>query len=169
MRKTIISIIALGALVACEPLAEVTSEPVNARLSGSFDQERLANGTSRVTVRAFMPAPEGKIRGEEILGAVCDLRSDELSARVVTPQEVIVPDFKQREAYPERGLPSALVISCTAGGRSGKTQITAVPKQASVATGAGAAVAMLTIVASAAIATSTPWFYQPNGNVVLDN
>lgn len=155
-----------GILAACQPVAEITQEPSNAYLTKASAEQRLTGGTSKVTVRAYREGADGK-RGEEIIGAKCKLVSDDLAADAVTPQEVIVPRFKQRAEFEDRGVPSALVVSCKYGDLSGVSQVTAVPKSTTVMTGAGIAGALVSIAASAALATSTPWIYEGAVAVVM--
>jgi len=106
-------------------------------------------------------------RRVELVGAACDLRSDELAASIVTPQEVIVPDFKQRKELDNRGVPSALVVTCSKDGKRGVTQVTAQAKELATAYNAGLAAAVLTTLASAAINSGTPWVYQPAVGVLI--
>jgi hypothetical protein len=167
MKKLIFAVAALSVLAACQTPAEITSEPSNARMLGSVSQDKIGTGTTKVTVRAYLPSETGEGLGQEVLGAKCDLRSDDVIASAVTPQEVIVPTFKQRKEFAERGVPSALVVTCSSGGRIGKSQVTATAKSASVGTGGGLGFALATLVVSSALASSTPWSYDGAVNVVL--
>lgn len=166
MKKLVLSVALFGSLAACQSHVEITQDPRNAALTNVSAKDRLSDGTSTVVVRAFREGVEGK-RGEEIIGAKCNLLSDDLVAEAVTPQEVVVPKFKQRAEFADRGVPSALVVSCNYGELKGVTQVTAAAKSTSVMTGAGIAGAVLSIATTAALAASTPWVYQDIAYVVL--
>lgn len=109
-------------------------------------------------IRAFQKGEKGS-HNKEVTGVPSTIESDEIKASVITPQEVIVPNFKQRAALPNRGLPSALIVTCEGGGERGVASAASRAKQVSSASGGGLAVALITIAATAAIANSTPWVY----------
>ncbi|KPN62136.1 hypothetical protein AKJ29_07640 [Aliiroseovarius crassostreae] len=147
---------AIIALAACQSPMEITSEPVNAGFKTSAGQERLAHGTSIVEVRSYNLVDDKPV---EFAGASCVVESDELFAKVITPAKLVVPSFKQRKALENRGAPSALIATCSANGKTAVAQTVANQKQASVATGAGLAGALITAAVTTAIASSTPWRY----------
>lgn len=157
-------LVALG-LAACNPMTP-TEAPVSAAMSASVPKERLTGNTTKIMVRAFVLDADGKKRNE-VKGARCSLKSDELTATVVTPQEVIVPSFKQRRELPKRGVPGSLIVTCKAGEQSGKALVTVNAKSISTATGIGLAGALITIAATTAVATATPWQYAPQASVVM--
>lgn len=167
MKKVIVGFVAIAALSGCMQLAEISSEPASAQLKASVPQERLNPNTSKMTVRAFQPGAKANTRGNEIVGARCSLVSDELNATVITPQVVILPKFKQRVEFADRGVPGSIAISCKAGKSQGKTVVTAQPKQVSTAVGGGLVAAIITTAVTAAAASSTPWTYPPAVNVVI--
>lgn len=160
--------ILLGASLACalsgcntQPLAPVNEEPVRAGVISTVDKKRLAQGTTDIVIRAFKPGDpaDKKAKPQEIVGAACMVESDEVRAKVITPQIVTVPNFKQRATFPNRGLPSALVVTCETSTMRGIASATSREKQVTTATGGGLAVALITIAATAAVANSTPWVY----------
>jgi len=118
-----------------------------------------------MTVRAFAPPTQDSKTGNEIVGAKCDLVSDEIRASVVTPQVVILPTFKQRDKFPNRGVPGSIAVTCTAGNQVGQALATVKAKEATVATGAGLFGALLTAAVTSAVASSTAWQFQPVINV----
>lgn len=158
----------LAMLSGCMQLAEITQLPVSAGLTGKAGPERLAQNMSKMAVRAFKPRADGKPGvGDEILGAKCTLVSDELRATVITPQEVILPRFKQRKEFANRGVPGSIVVKCNAGSDEGQVLVTAQEKQVSTAIGAGLIGAVLTTAVTAAAANSTPWSFPPSVSVVV--
>ncbi|MEP4197621.1 MAG: hypothetical protein ABJL99_18515 [Aliishimia sp.] len=158
MKKIAICTAAIVGLSGCMAPIKITSEPVAASLTSPALQERLSPNTMKMTVRAFTPKTD-EAPGAEVAGAKCTLVSDELRATVITPQEVILPRFKQRAAAENRGLPGSLVITCTAGELKGKSIVTAQAKQVGTAVNAGLGAAILTTLVTAAVATATPWQY----------
>ena len=137
----------------------ITAAPTTAGVVSTVNKDRLTGKTERIAVRAVTKGADGKLK--EVTGATCRLVSDELRAEVVTPQEVIVPTFKQRIEFKDRGLPSALVVDCTAGKQTGRGMLVAAQKEATMATGAGLAGALISIAVTSAIASATPWAF-PN-------
>ncbi len=166
MKKTL-SLLGLLALAGCMQTAEITRAPAQANLLASVPAERIAENTSKITIRAFRPGEKPNTRGEEIIGAKCTLVSDELRAEIITPQEVVVPKFKQNKAFANRGVPGSIVVRCSGGGATGQTIVTANEKQAATTVGAGAGAAILTTLVTAAVASSTPWTYSSFANVLM--
>jgi len=149
-------------------LAEITQPPVSAAMTSAAGPERLAPNTSKMAVRAFKRRTDGKPGvGDEILGAKCTLVSDELRATVITPQEVILPRFKQRKEFANRGVPGSIVVKCQAGPEQGQVLVTAQEKQVSTAIGGGLIGAVLTTAVTAAAASATPWAYPSAVSVVV--
>ncbi len=171
MKKIIPVGLVLVSLAACsEPLIEVTSAPVKARIDSSVPQERIAKGTSELTVRAFTPPEGNDVRGPEVVGATCSLQSDELSATAITPQVVILPKFVQKKEFESRGVPGALAIRCTSEQGDGTALVTASEKNATgvyANSGGGLATLIITTAVTAAVASSTPWSYPPNAHVTV--
>jgi hypothetical protein len=160
----------LASLAACsEPLAEITSDPVTAQINSSVPSERIARGTSELTVRAFgVPIEEKDQRGPEVIGAQCTLESDELKASAITPQVVILPKFVQKKEFENRGVPGALAIRCKSGNLSGSGFVTASEKSATgvYSSGAGGlATLIISTAVTAAVASSTPWSYPKTAHV----
>lgn len=156
MLKKIYPVAAIIALAACQSPMEIKSEPVNAGFKTSAGQERLANGTSVVEVRSYNLVDDKPV---EFAGASCTVESDELFAKVITPAKLVVPSFKQRKQFENRGAPSALIATCSANGKTAVAQTVANQKKAGVATGAGLAGALITAAVTTAIASSSPWRY----------
>lgn len=146
------------AVGGCVQPTPITQPPVTAGIYSSVDRSRLSPGTTTIAIRTLQKGEKGH-HTKEVTGVPCTVESDEVKASVVTPQEIIVPNFKQRAALPNRGLPSALVVTCEGGGQRGVASVTSREKQVSSATGGGLAVALITIATTAAIANSTPWVY----------
>lgn len=158
-----LSIAALVLTGCTAQFSEITAAPVTAGVVSTVNKDRLTGKTERIAVRTMVKGEDGKLK--EVTGAKCRLVSDELRAEVVTPQEVIVPTFKQRSEFKDRGLPSGIVADCTAGKLKGRSLSVAAQKEASMATGAGLAGALISIAVTSAIAASTPWAY-PNVLIV---
>lgn len=167
MKKAVIASAMVATLSGCMQLADVESAPVSANVAASFPKDRLAKNTNEITVRAFLPGEKPNTLGQEVIGAKCTLKSDELTATVITPQKVIVPGFKQAKAYPNRGVPGSLVVRCSTGKAKGQSVLTVSGKSAATTTGAGAGAAILTTLITAAVASSTPWYYPPQAFVVV--
>lgn len=159
-RPVLLAALCVATLSACTvEYSKITVAPVMAAVLSSMNKDRLTGSTQRIAVRTVTKGADGKLK--EIIGAKCVLTSDELRAEVVTPQEVVVPTFKQRAEFPNRGLPSGLVADCTAGKLTGRGITVSGQKEAAVGTGAGIAGALITLAVTAAIASSSPWQY-PN-------
>ncbi|MEO3415661.1 hypothetical protein AAFO92_13475 [Roseovarius sp. CAU 1744] len=174
MKKIAIGVCLACALSGCgtpQKLAPVKDEPVRAGVVSTVDKKRLAQGTTDITVRAFKPAASAdkKALPQEVVGVPCTVASDEVRAKVITPQIVTVPNFKQRAAFPNRGLPSALIVTCETGTLRGVASATSKAKQVTTATGGGLAIALITAATTAAVANSTPWVYPPAVSVTMDN
>ena len=167
MKKILLSACAACVVSGCVQPAPITEPPVTAGIYSSVDRSRLSPGTTTVAIRAFQKGEKGT-HNKEVTGVPCTVESDEVKAKVITPQEVIVPNFKQRAALPNRGLPSALVVTCEGGGMRGIASTTSRAKQVSTATGGGLAVALITMAATAAVANSTPWVYPGAVHVAMN-
>ncbi|MCF6272605.1 MAG: hypothetical protein L3J37_05340 [Rhodobacteraceae bacterium] len=159
--------IAAGAaftLPACVPALDVTSPVVQAGYLASFDQDRVARSRV-VTIRSYSGSDSDRV---EFAGAQCEMLSDEITARFVTPAKIMVPAFVQNKNLEQRGRPSNLRIVCTANGNTGVETFAAEDKRVSGAVNAGIAGAIITTLVSGAIASSTPWSY-PTDMVVQVN
>lgn len=154
-------LLALTALTGCvEPPLQIESEPASFAFLASAPKERLGNGTTKTTIRAYqrVVSSDGKTSNKEIMGAKCTLTSDHLRAEVVTPQQVILPKYDQDPQVKERGVPPSILISCSAGKLSGKNLLTAKPGQ--IIAGSGNLVADLILITGSAIAATTAdWRY----------
>ncbi|WP_156788417.1 hypothetical protein [Roseobacter sp. CCS2] len=147
-----------------------TEGPVAASVTSASVQERLANGRNETMVRAYLPAAPGETGlGTEVAGAECSLTSDELTARVTTPQAVILPAFKQRGSMENRGVPGAILVDCDYEGREGRALLTAQEKDLAVVQGAGMGGLLLGLAVSGIAANTTPWNYPTIANVALAN
>ena len=166
-RLTLLIAVALFNAGCVKPLTP-TKPPVSASLSSSNMQERLAKPHSNTIVRAFLPTAEGdKKVAKEVAGAECTLRSDEISAQVTTPQAVVLPSFKQKAAFENRGVPGAIVVDCEYQGRTGRSLLTVQEKKVAVVQGAGIAGMLIGAAVSSAVASTTPWAYPDEAHVTL--
>ncbi|MFY0681642.1 MAG: hypothetical protein JXR13_13800 [Thalassovita sp.] len=166
MKKLVLAATAALSLAGCAQPAAITRAPAAAALTGHVSKDKLAKGTRDTFVRAYtVDAQTGK--RTEVVGATCELRSDELAARVITPQAVVLPKFKQSKDYEDRGKPSDLVVTCSDEGLKGTTAVAAEDKSASTATGGGIAAALIVAAVSVAAARSEPWDYPANIKVDL--
>ncbi len=152
-------------LAACQGPMKIEQKPVSAALKASVSETRLAERTTRLDIRTYVKIGKTKT---EVKGARCIVESDELKVSVITPATIIVPRFKQHRDLPKRGVPSALIATCSLNGKKASGSRTANAKQVSTATGAGLAGALLTTAVSAAIATSSPWQFNGTLPVVFD-
>lgn len=159
--------LSLVALAACVPVeyAKITAPAQPLSVLASVNKDRLTGKTQEIEIRTVTKGADGKLK--EVTGAKCRLTSDDLRGEVVTPQKVVVPTFKQRAEFADRGLPSGLVADCTAGKLMGRAVSIATEKQGGVVTGGGVGLAIVSIAVSAAVATSTPWNWQPSLMVEL--
>lgn len=159
-----------GLLMLCAcgaaPL-EIQSKPVKAAFTKEISTAKIAERETKMAIRAYQPGSKPNTRGSEIRGATCTVVSDILRAKVVTPQEVILPAFKQRGRFENRGVPPSLLITCEAGKASGKALVPAQEKEIATATGAGIVGALVTVAVTSAVASSTPWVFPPLATVVL--
>ncbi len=151
-------------LSACVPTLDVTSPVQQAGYLAGFDQNRVARSRV-VTVRSYSGSDADRV---EFAGAQCEMLSNEIVARFVTPAEIMVPAFVQNKELAQRGRPSNLRIVCTANGNTGVETFTAEDKEISTATNAGLAGAILTSLVTGAIASSTPWSYPTTMIVQVD-
>ncbi len=167
MKKIFIAMGLVGLCAACEPMVEVTQEPLAIALNSSVSRDRLADRTTQMTVRAFLPGEKPNQRGSEVLGATCTLTSDEFRATLTTPRAVILPAYKQRKEFENRGAPGAITVQCRTAEAKGSILVTAQEKELTAVTGAGAAGFIIGLAVSGAIAQSTPWAYPGAVGVIL--
>lgn len=153
-----------GLLAGCVSPLEVTQPPVQATLRPGVSTDRIA-GSVTTTVRSTTGHDKDQ---REFAGAVCTLQSDEITARFTTPAKVILPKFRQRAEFPNRGRPTEARIQCTAQGKTGIESYAAADKQLQTATNAGIAGAILTTAVSGAIAASAPWNYPLSMSVQVE-
>ncbi len=154
----------------CATTLTPTEGPVPASVTSASVQERLSSGRNETMVRAYLPAAAGETGlGTEVAGAQCSLTSDELNARVTTPQAVILPSFKQRGAMANRGVPGAILVDCEYQGQTGRSLLTAQEKDLAVVQGAGVGGLLIGLAVSGIAANTTPWSYPVTANVSLAN
>ncbi len=151
------------ALAACVPVAKIEQPPVTIGYAKGFNTGRVASQKT-ITLRSY--AGEGRDK-KEVLGATCVLQSEELSGKVVTPSQIVLPLFIQSPSLKDRGRPTPLRVECKHDGMTGVESYNAVEKTTGVATNAGIAGAILTAVVSGAIASSTPWEFPGGMDVTL--
>ncbi|MDW3117226.1 MAG: hypothetical protein R8G60_05135 [Roseovarius pacificus] len=161
MKKIAFAACLTGPLAGCMQMAPIETPPAKAAIVSTVDSEWLAAGTTTIAIRSVIQDAKGKTK-KELTGVPCTIESDEVRANVVTPQEVIVPKYKQRGRFENRGLPSALIVTCETDEMRGATSVGPVEKQMTTAVGGGLAVALVAAATSAAIAGSTPWGYPEN-------
>ena len=143
-------------LSACggTPLIQVTQKPIVATYHRNVPEDRIF-GSSEIVIRSF----RGGDPRVEFAGAKCTLRSDDVRASFTTPAIVVVPKYKQRRSFPNRGRPSEVTVNCRAGGEKVITSFFAKDKEVQAATNAGIGGAILSMAVSGAIASSSPWRY----------
>ena len=162
--RAIAMLVGCGLLAGCVTPLAVTEPPVQATLRPGVSTDRIA-GTLATTVRSTTGHDKDK---REFAGAVCTLESDELTARFTTPAKVILPKFRQRAEFPNRGRPTEARILCTVQGKTGIESYAAADKQLTTTTNAGIAGAILSTALSGAIAASAPWHYPLSMSVQVE-
>ncbi|MEM6307985.1 MAG: hypothetical protein AAF701_08370 [Pseudomonadota bacterium] len=172
MKKFLWLTVCTVGLVGCgqTPPAEITLAPATAGFLASAPMDRIAEGTDNTTVRVYkmVTGEDGTPTRAEVTGAKCTLESDHLKATVVTPQEVILPNYDQNAEYEDRGVPPSILVTCTAGDLTG-TQLLAAKPGAIYTGGSGNLLVDLIVIAgSAAVANTSDWRYQPSVDVVVE-
>ena len=146
------------------------SEPGSVSFVKQPTTHRVVEGTSTSAVRAYVKAQSesGQEANKEV-PASCTLESDHVRGRVSAPRQVVLPKYDQSTELPDRGVPPSILVTCRdADGRSGAALLAANPGQV-VAGGSGNLVADLIVLgASAAIAASANWRYDPAVAVVME-
>lgn len=169
MKPLALPLIAAIGLSACSSGLSTSGGPVDATLNAGFDSERLSDGQTKLMVRTYRPDPaDPSERGEEVAGAQCALQSDELSAQVTSPQQVILPRFKQRGRFENRGAPGAIGITCDLGNSTGQTLVTPMEPELMVQQDQGLVVALISLAMSSAASSVQPWIYPNDAQVTLE-
>lgn len=156
--------IALLTLAGCDSAIKIDQEPIPASYKRGFNMDRVS-GSIDVTVRTFTRVDKDT---REFAGAKCTAESDEISIVFTSPAKLRVPKFGQRKEFAHRGRPTPLRIVCKVGDKTGIASFTADDKTVQVATNAGVAGAIITAVASGAIASASPWHYPIEMRVPVD-
>lgn len=113
-----------GALSACGPSIEITSDTVSPRMVRKIPAGQHL-GWVQTEVRTFTESADGK--KTEVSGISCVIRSKDFTARVVSPARVKTPTYVQGARFADRGKPSPVVLKCQGGGLSGNTKVEAKP------------------------------------------
>lgn len=155
----------LGAmgLAACQAPLEITAAPAPAQLVAGAPSERIRDTTTQTVVRAYRTGQneEGEPVRVEVAGAECDLTSDHLRAEVVTPQAVILPKYDQIVALEDRGVPPSVLVDCRESGQRGQSLLAAQPGKVSTGGTGNLAADLFVLAATAAVAASADWRYEP--------
>ncbi|MEL7107575.1 MAG: hypothetical protein AAGM21_16765 [Pseudomonadota bacterium] len=157
------SIIAAMAVAGCTPPLDITRPDVTARVQDAVPRERITSYRP-MEVRTFTSSNGRQV---ELAGLSCALRSDDLTADVITPARVEMPRFVQSGQFFDRGRPAQLQVRCQGFGYEGAETVFALDKEVATATNAGVAGAVLTTVVTAAMASSTPWEFPPVSRVTV--
>ncbi|MGV6839034.1 MAG: hypothetical protein ACWA40_02445 [Planktomarina sp.] len=164
MKKTIFAVSALAALSACtgQMPAEITQEPTVAAFTQNAPMDRIGQGTVKTTVRAYRAAvtEDGDAVRQEVVGAKCTLESDHIRAQVITPQEVVLPNYIQSGELEDRGVSPSILVSCSADDVRGNALLAAKPGE--IVAGSGNFAADLILIAASSIAANVrDWRYEP--------
>lgn len=158
----------LSGCVTKPPLA-VKPEVASVKLHANAPEDRVRHDkTTKTTIRTYKlePGENNKVSQVEVAGAICTLQSDHLSAKVTTPQMVVLPKYDQNAKLKDRGVPPSILVKCTAGDLKGQSLLTAKPGQ--IISGSGNLIADLILIAgSAAAAATADWRYAAISAVVL--
>ncbi|PJI86200.1 hypothetical protein BC777_2565 [Yoonia maricola] len=173
MKRTSFCGLALVAFAACADTSLPVSGPTVAMTQSRAINADQTIGTSTTLVRTFIKDAEGN--RTEISGVTCRLRSDQLSAQVITPQNVAYPTFLQAARFEKRGLPDALVVTCSNGDRSGTqvmppvTQGSARPQPGTTTTTSGSTTVSTSLVPlTGNISSSYPWTFPARLDVEIE-
>lgn len=169
--KEALSFFACGLLLlsGCAPTAsDLPEKSVVLAKRMAISQDRTI-GQSASVVRTFTKDATGK--SVEVRNAICDVRSDELSGRVTSPQRIVYPVFIQAARFKNRGKPGNLVVSCKASGKAGTVVLEPGPGNLAGRTNTttdsnGVTVSMVPLLRS--ISSSYPWVYQGAIRVELE-
>lgn len=166
--KRVLAIMAVFALVGCDetPNAKLNAA-VKARIQPGINSDRISNHTTTMAVRTYAVGEEKGKRGPEITGAKCTLVSDELRAEIVTPGQVVLPNFRQKKEFEARGVPGSLLVTCKTPSLSGRSLVPVSEKPIAIVTGAGLAGVVVGLAISAAASSSTNWAYPVATNIEL--
>jgi hypothetical protein len=165
MRATVLIGLALFGLAACQTGIEPTLQPVKAALSGSVSQDRLL-GTQSIMIRTY--TGKGSARAE-VSGQPCTLSAAEFSAKVTTPQAVIVPTFLQGARFANRGRPGALTVTCNGAATTVEAQPTGGGRAPVTTPGAPGPAGALQTTTGVFVGNGAarPWAYPPFIDVAL--
>ncbi len=151
-------------VAACATPLKITEPPTKASHKSALTEERIS-GDNTIVVRAYTGTGKERV---EVAGALCKLDSLEVYASITTPAKVIMPTFRQRKGFANRGRPSDLQVICKYNGETGIQSFVAKEKEITTATNAGLAGAIFTTVISGAIASLTPWAYPEAISIDMD-
>ncbi|WP_371169139.1 hypothetical protein [Aliiroseovarius sp. 2305UL8-7] len=108
------------------------------------------------TVRSYTKDAQGKLT--EVAGLSCVLQSQDLSAKVVTPQRVSLPAFAAGARFQDGGRPSNLQVRCHGNGMSGSAVIKA---QSSFRPRSSSDQYSTTNRLDLGLSSTAPWVYPP--------
>ncbi|MEL7255759.1 MAG: hypothetical protein AAGL23_16410, partial [Pseudomonadota bacterium] len=148
-----IAAIILGSvfLMGCADVSDINTPPVEFEYAEQFDQKRLLDQGTELPFRAYAKPEQGQgQRGPEIVGARCQMTSQEFKAAFSTPAKVTLPVI--------RGEPSVMTVACTANGKT--TKRTQRPfKPQTVVVGDPVTAVVGTLIGAAVTAASDRWHY----------
>ena len=170
MKSQMMIVVGALALTGCvKPPLAVKPEVVPAQVQASAPKDRVRDKKStETTVRAYkvVTGKNNKATQVEVAGALCTLQSDHLSAKVATPQKVVLPKYDQNAKLENRGVPPSILVKCTSGELKGQSLLTAKPGK--IVSGTGFLVTDLILIAgSAAAAATADWHYAETAAVVM--
>lgn len=156
------------ALCGCATALGFREKPKEADVRSDLNEDRLSLVTTRLLIRAFELGPDGGY-DQEVEGAVCVLKSGEISAEILTPRRVSVPTFKRQRRFPEWGKPSTIFVTCRGNGKVGETQVKPIESQIPDVPVPGGMIAdLVTVAAHELMGEATPWVYPRNVEVELN-
>ena len=170
MKRLLLAILPVMGVTACVPtILEITEPPAGVSFSQNAPMDRIRDKVTSTTIRTYQMVKDedGEETRVEVGGARCNLKSDHLSASVVTPQQVQLPKYDQIPKIQGRGVPPSILVSCSANGLNGQQLLAAKPGE--ILSGSGNLVVDLVLIAgSAAAAATADWRFEPSVAVVLE-
>lgn len=170
MKNYVFGLMAMTLVTACGTApAPITSEPVAFSITSMPKTRRGLTERTETTVRAYqlVTTSDGKEERVEVVGALCDLRSDDGSARLTTPQVVLMPKYDQDPELEARGVPPSVAISCRTNELSGNALLAAKPGEITTPMSGNIVADLVVIGVQAAAVTVKNWQYDPAAAVDL--
>ncbi len=165
--------LALVAIAACADTSlPVSGQPVTMTQSRAVDAAQTIGGSTTL-VRTFTADADGKL--VEVSGVTCRMRSDQLTAQVITPQYVTYPNFLQASRFANRGQPDPLVVTCRNGEASATQVVPAFPQggagarsTTSTSTSGTTTVSTSLVPLTGNVASSYPWTFPSQIRVTIE-